>query len=149
MLECYLSILARHSAASFHTNWSQNWATWDSAALCAHGCWTSSATCHRGSGWDPTPRPLWPWALEHLRCVLSSFVYSLFTYDCSPIYPSNTIVKFADDTAVVVQIHNNNETAYRDDIQILIQWCCNNNLDLKTSRTSEIIIDSWTIHNNE
>ena len=35
-------------------------------------------------------------------CVLSPFLYSLFTYDCTPVHGSNTIVKFADDTTVSV-----------------------------------------------
>ena len=34
-------------------------------------------------------------------CVLSPFVYSLFTHDCTARHDSNTIIKFADDTTVV------------------------------------------------
>jgi hypothetical protein len=34
-------------------------------------------------------------------CVLSPFLYSLFTNDCTARYDSNTIIKFADDTTVV------------------------------------------------
>ncbi|KAI3363498.1 hypothetical protein L3Q82_011580, partial [Scortum barcoo] len=30
-------------------------------------------------------------------CVLSPFLYSLFTHDCRPMYGSNSITKFADD----------------------------------------------------
>ncbi|KAI3369197.1 hypothetical protein L3Q82_007436 [Scortum barcoo] len=33
-------------------------------------------------------------------CVLSPFLYSLFTHDCRPMYGSNSITKFADDTTV-------------------------------------------------
>ena len=74
-------------------------------------------------------------------CVLSPFLYSLFTYDCTTIHPTNTMVKFADDTAVVGLITNNNETAYREEIQHLTQWCSHNNLDLNTTKTKEMIID--------
>lgn len=49
-------------------------------------------------------------------CVLSPFLYSLFTHNCTPIHPTNI------------------ETAYRDEIQRLSQWCYNNNLDLNTSK---------------
>lgn len=34
-------------------------------------------------------------------CVLSPFLYSLFTNDCRPAYGSNSIIKFADDTTVM------------------------------------------------
>ena len=44
-------------------------------------------------------------------CVLSPLLYSLFTHDCKARHNSNTIIKFADDTTVVGQIMNNDETA--------------------------------------
>ncbi|KAK3564969.1 hypothetical protein QTP86_032016 [Hemibagrus guttatus] len=31
-------------------------------------------------------------------CILSPFLYSLFTHDCRPLYGSNSIIKLADDT---------------------------------------------------
>ncbi|KAI4889412.1 hypothetical protein NFI96_034099 [Prochilodus magdalenae] len=34
-------------------------------------------------------------------CVLSPLLFTLLTYDCSPIHPGCHIVKFADDTAVM------------------------------------------------
>ncbi|KAI4896057.1 hypothetical protein NFI96_010382 [Prochilodus magdalenae] len=34
-------------------------------------------------------------------CVLSPILYSLFTHDCVPIYGSNAIIKYADDTTVI------------------------------------------------
>lgn len=34
-------------------------------------------------------------------CVFSPLLFSLFTHDCSPIHPTNTIIKFADDTTMV------------------------------------------------
>ncbi|KAI4884740.1 hypothetical protein NFI96_025547 [Prochilodus magdalenae] len=53
--------------------------------------------------------------LNHLGCVLSPILYSLFTHDCVPIYGSNTIIKYADDTTVIDLIKDNDETAYRDE----------------------------------
>ena len=32
-------------------------------------------------------------------CVLSPLLYSLFTHDCMAMHASNSIIKFADDTA--------------------------------------------------
>ncbi len=74
-------------------------------------------------------------------CVLSPLLYSIFTHDCTPIHPTNTIVKFADDTTIVGLISNNNEAAYREEVQHLTNWCFQNNLDLNTTKTKEIIVD--------
>ncbi|KAI4872717.1 hypothetical protein NFI96_007016, partial [Prochilodus magdalenae] len=74
-------------------------------------------------------------------CVLSPILYSLFSHDCVPIYGSNTIIKYADDTTVIGLIRDNDETAYRDEIQHLSTWCHDNNLTLNTQKTKEIIMD--------
>uniref|UniRef100_A0A674NYU7 Reverse transcriptase domain-containing protein n=1 Tax=Takifugu rubripes TaxID=31033 RepID=A0A674NYU7_TAKRU len=74
-------------------------------------------------------------------CVLSPFLYSLFTYDCRPVHGSNSIIKFADDTTVIGLISNNDETAYREEVERLTTWCANNNLVLNTSKTKELIVD--------
>ncbi|KAI4874836.1 hypothetical protein NFI96_003053, partial [Prochilodus magdalenae] len=68
-------------------------------------------------------------------CVLSPILYSLFTHDW------NTIIKYADDTTVIGLIRDNDETAYRDEIQHLSTWCHDNNLTLITQKTKEIIMD--------
>ncbi|KAK3506414.1 hypothetical protein QTP70_001191 [Hemibagrus guttatus] len=52
-------------------------------------------------------------------CVLSPFLYSLFTHDCRPVYGSNSI-KFADDTTVIDLISDNDETLYRAEVQHLV-----------------------------
>ena len=56
-------------------------------------------------------------------CVLSPALFTLFTHDCAAIHPTNTVVKFADDTTVVGLISDNNETHYREEIHQLLQWC--------------------------
>ena len=48
-----------------------------------------------------------------------------------------TIIKFADDTTVVV----NDETAYREEVRDLAGWCQNNNLSLNVTKTKEMIVD--------
>ncbi|KAI4894227.1 hypothetical protein NFI96_006080 [Prochilodus magdalenae] len=74
-------------------------------------------------------------------CVLSPILYSLFTHDCVPIHGSNTIIKYADNTTVTGLIRDNDETAYRDEVQHLSTWCHDNNLTLNTQKTKEIIMD--------
>ncbi|KAI5607883.1 gastrula zinc finger protein XlCGF28.1-like [Silurus asotus] len=74
-------------------------------------------------------------------CVLSPLLYSLFTHDCAPLYNSKIFIKYADDTTVVGQIDNNNESAYREEIHNLAAWCVNNNLTLNATKTKELIVD--------
>lgn len=44
-------------------------------------------------------------------CVFSPPLYFLYTHDCVATFNSNTIIKFADDTAVVGLNTDNNEKA--------------------------------------
>lgn len=74
-------------------------------------------------------------------CVMSPFLYSLFTHDCRPVDGSNTIIKFADDTTVIGLIKDSNEAAYREEVDRLAEWCDTNNLLLNTEKTKELIVD--------
>ncbi|KAI4876266.1 hypothetical protein NFI96_007911 [Prochilodus magdalenae] len=74
-------------------------------------------------------------------CVLSPLLYSLFTHDCVARHTSNTIFKFADDTTILGLITDGDETAYRDEVSALSEWCYHNNLSLNISRTKEMIVD--------
>ena len=76
-------------------------------------------------------------------CVLSPFLYSLYTHDGGPAHHSNVIVKFADDITVMGLISNGDETAYREEVQRLTAWCSANNLLLNASKTKEMIFD-WS-----
>ncbi len=66
--------------------------------------------------------------------VLSPLLYSLFTNDCCPIHPTNTIVKFEDDPIIVGLISDNSETAYREEIQHFTEWCSYSNFDLNIKK---------------
>lgn len=75
-------------------------------------------------------------------CVLSPLLYSLYTYDCTATLDSNTIfIKFADNTAVVGLIFDNDESAYRTETKNLVDWSEDNNLKLNTCKTKELIVD--------
>lgn len=74
-------------------------------------------------------------------CVLSPLLYALYTYDCTAIYSSNKIIKFADDTTVVGLISGGDESAYRDEVERLCVWCGENNLALNTAKTKELVVD--------
>ncbi|KAK1792060.1 hypothetical protein P4O66_001840 [Electrophorus voltai] len=94
-------------------------------------------------------------------CVLSPLLYSLYTYDCTATSNSTIIVKFADDTVVMGLISDNDERAYLEETKHLENWCQENNLLLKVSKTKELIMDCskkqgrhyqpdlyWSCHNN-
>lgn len=74
-------------------------------------------------------------------CVLSPLLYSLYTYDCTPLHSSNLIIKFADDTTVVGLIRDDNELLYREEVENLVQWCQDNNLSLNVAKTKELVVD--------
>ena len=74
-------------------------------------------------------------------CVLSPLLYSLYTHDCVAFFGSNCIVKFADDTALVARISNNDEAAYLEEVELLAAYCKRNKLKLNVSKTKEMLID--------
>jgi site-specific recombinase XerD len=57
-------------------------------------------------------------------------------------HDSNSVNKFADYTAVVRLITDNDETAYREEIRDLAVWCQDNNLSLNVSKTKEMTVDN-------
>ncbi|KAI4892922.1 hypothetical protein NFI96_001303 [Prochilodus magdalenae] len=74
-------------------------------------------------------------------CVLSPLLFTLLTYDCSPIHPGCHIVKFADDMAVVGCITNSDESGYRQEVEHLEGWCRKSNLCINVKKTKEMIMD--------
>ncbi len=71
----------------------------------------------------------------------SKFLYSLYTHDCTATQCSNVIVKFVDDTTVIGQITDNDETAYREEVSTLTKWCQENHLSLNIDKTKELVVD--------
>ncbi|XP_078281293.1 uncharacterized protein LOC144607980 [Rhinoraja longicauda] len=54
---------------------------------------------------------------------------------------SYAVAQFADDTTVIGLISDNDESAYREEVQLLATWCADNNLVLNTKKTKEHIVD--------
>lgn len=63
------------------------------------------------------------------------------THDCVARSTSNHIIKYADDITVVGLIQNNNDQAYQEVVEQLVNWCSRNNLLLNVDKTKEIIVD--------
>ena len=74
-------------------------------------------------------------------CVLSPLLFSLLTHDCTARYSTNHVIKFADDTTVVGLVSDNDESAYRMEVEQLTTWCRSHNLVLNVEKTKEMVID--------
>ncbi len=74
-------------------------------------------------------------------CVFSPLLFSLYTNDCTPKYPSVKLLKFADDTTLIGLIQDGDESAYRQEVKELAVWCSLNNLELNMLKTVEMIVD--------
>ena len=55
-------------------------------------------------------------------------------------HSSNLVIKFADDTTVIGLITNGDESAYRSEVENLVEWCQANNLTLNVDKTKEMVI---------
>ena len=73
-------------------------------------------------------------------CVLSPLLYSLMTNDCMASSPNCHSVNFADDTTVTGLIRGSDETDYRRQVDELVMWCSNSNLELNVSNIKEIVV---------
>lgn len=73
-------------------------------------------------------------------CVLSPILFTLMTHDYVARSTANNI-KYADGTTVVGLINNNDNRAYRQEVEQLVEWCGKNNLFLNVDKTKEIIVD--------
>ena len=67
-------------------------------------------------------------------CVLSPFLYTMYTNSCRSAYSNNHYFKYADDTALVGLL-SDDETDYRSDIDHFVSWCLTNCLDLYVVKT--------------
>ena len=74
-------------------------------------------------------------------CVLSPLLFTLFTNDCRSNDPSAIIFKFSDDTTLEGLISRNDERAYRAEVDRLVSWCAENDLELNVKKTKEMIFD--------
>ena len=74
-------------------------------------------------------------------CVLSPWLFSLYTNCCTSSHQSVKLIKFADDTTLIGLISDGDESAYRREVDRLVSWCSSNNLELNAQKTVEMIVD--------
>ena len=82
-------------------------------------------------------------------CVLSAFLFVLYTNQLCMNNNNVKIIKYADDTVVIGLIHNDDETEYRNGIDFVSEWCNQNYLDLNVTKTKELIMDFRRKKNNK
>ena len=73
-------------------------------------------------------------------CVLSPVLYTIYTNDFRSLHDSVSVIKFADDTAIVGLIYTD-ENLYRKTIADFQKWCGSNFLTLNVQKTKEMIVD--------
>ena len=74
-------------------------------------------------------------------CALSPLLFSLYTNSCSSSHQSVKLLKFADDTTLIGLISGGDESAYRWEIDHLVSWCGQDNLELNALKTVEMVVD--------
>ena len=78
--------------------------------------------------------------------VLAPFLFTLYTSDARSTNSNCTLVKFADDTALLGLIKNDDDTAYLDQINHFTNYCDQNFLELNVNKTKEMVIDFRKSH---
>ena len=73
--------------------------------------------------------------------TISPVLFTLYTNECRSNTQEHVTIKFADDTAIIGLIRDNDETNYRAWVDQFIEWCRSSCLLLNTNKTKEMIFD--------
>ena len=74
-------------------------------------------------------------------CILSPFLFSLYTNEMRSHHKDVNVIKYAEDTLIMGQIYDDDDIQYVTAINYIIEWCCENQLHLNERKTKELIID--------
>ena len=74
-------------------------------------------------------------------CVLSAFLFIIYTNDMMKNDENSKAIKYADDTVILGLIRKLNEDPYFKTIDYSLDWCKENYLDLNVEKTKEMIFD--------
>ena len=72
-------------------------------------------------------------------CVLSAYLFIIYTNDMCLNNTNCKIIKYADDTAILGLISENDENSYRQTINFVNIWCQQKFLQLNVSKTKELV----------
>lgn len=68
-------------------------------------------------------------------------LFSLCTNDCTSGDPSVNLLKFVDNTTVISLMQDGDKSVYRREVEQLVLWCSQNNLELNRLKTVEMTAD--------
>jgi hypothetical protein len=75
-------------------------------------------------------------------CVLSPQLFTIYTDELRGTPGKTYIIKYADDSAIVSLISDEDESDYKKCIEYVTQWCKDKFLVLNTAKTKEIIFSN-------
>lgn len=74
--------------------------------------------------------------------VLSPVLFTIYTNNCKTMFPNIPIVKYADDTAILGLISNNQyHLHFCETVVWFVTWCESHFLELNVKKTKEMTID--------
>ena len=85
-------------------------------------------------------------------CVSSPLLYIIYTNDCVATQENCSIIKYADDTAILGLLNDAaSEARYKRQVENFCDWCATNQLELNISKTKEQFFDfrKGNIHTNK
>ena len=71
--------------------------------------------------------------------VISPFLFTLYTNDCTAHSQEASIIKFSDDTAIIDT--SDSHTSYEREVEQFAGWCDRHGLDLNVGKTKEMVVD--------
>ena len=77
---------------------------------------------------------------------MAPFLFTLYTSDCRSTQLSCPLIKFADDTAMLGLITNDDDSIFQQQLAMFVNYCDTNFLELNVSKTKEMVIDFRTTH---
>ena len=73
--------------------------------------------------------------------VPAAFIFTLYTAGCRTQDINYLLIKFADYTAMIGLIHNNDDMKYQFHVRSFVDYCNTNYLQLNIIKTKELIIN--------
>ena len=73
-------------------------------------------------------------------CVLSPFLYTVYTNNYRSHHESTSVIKFADDSSIIGLI-STSVNEYFSEVDRFIKWCDANFLSVNVNKTKEVIFD--------
>lgn len=71
--------------------------------------------------------------------VISPFLFTLYTNDCTTQSKHASIIKFSDDTDIIDT--SDSHTSYEREVESFAEWCERHCLGLNVKKTKEMVID--------